>query len=86
MACSSTCETRDHASFGECLRAKHLNIGYARSAIGLDLTRQKRWDSRLQEYRDARRQGIQPRTSRLKDIRHAIKVSNETGVAFDGTK
>lgn len=86
MACTSSCPTQDHASWGECVRAKSLHIGYSRSAIGLDLSRQKRWDKRLREYREARRQGIQPRTSRLRDIREAVKVSNETGVAFDGTK
>lgn len=84
--CSASCKTKDHRSWGECVKSKNLRVGWANSAAGIDLTKQKKWDSRLQEYRDARRQGIQPKSSKLRDIRQAVKVSNETGAAFDGTK
>jgi hypothetical protein len=80
--CSSGCPTQDHDSYGECLRSKGMRIGWARSHLGVDFTRQKKWDKRLAEYRDARRQGIQPASSKLRDIRAAVDISNKTGVAF----
>lgn len=67
MSCSSGCPTKDHGSYAECLRSKGTRIAYTNSANGWDATRQKRWDSELQAYRDARAQGIQPAgTSRRK--------------------
>lgn len=81
--CSAGCKTRDHASFGECLKAKNMRVGWARSAAGIDLTQQKKWDSRLNEYRSARQQGIQPKSSKLRDIRRAVDESNRTGQAFN---
>lgn len=80
--CTSGCPTQDHESYGSCLKAKDMRIGWANSAAGIDLSAQKRWDSRLQEYRAARRQGIQPKSTKLKDIRDAVTISNETGQAF----
>lgn len=81
--CSSGCREGGHATYGECLRAKHTRVGYCQSVRGNDFTRQKRWDSRLQEYRRARRQGIQPDSTKLPDIRRAVDESNRTGVAYN---
>jgi hypothetical protein len=65
------------------MRAKDTRVLYSNSAAGNDLTRQKRWDSRLQAYRAARRQGIQPDSTKLPDIQRAVEISNQTGVAYD---
>ena len=81
--CTSGCREGGHATWGECMRAKNARIGYCQSAAGNDLTRQKRWDSRLGEYRAARRQGIQPDSTKLPDIRRAVDISNQTGVAYN---
>jgi hypothetical protein len=84
-SCTSGCPNPGtHESWGACLQAKALRIGWANSAAGIDLTKQKKWDMRIREYRDARRQGIKPASTRLKDVREAVKVSNETGNAFKG--
>jgi len=80
--CSSGCMTGPHSSYGECLKAKQLGVLYAKSAIGQDLTAQKRWDSDLQAYRDARAQGIQPDTTLRKDVDAAVQISNQTGQAY----
>lgn len=80
--CSSGCKTKDHQSYGECLQAKSLKIAYANSANGADFTDQKKWQARLNEYRDAKRQGIQPASAQLSDIRQAVKLSDQTGQAF----
>lgn len=62
MSCRSGCLTRDHASWGECARAMNLQLG--------DLTGQgqaKVTDRRLGAYANARRQGLQPPTTKLAD-------------------
>jgi hypothetical protein len=64
------------------MRAVNLHIGYAASAKGLDYTTQKKWDNELALYRKAREQGIQPSSTKTKDIRRAIDISDKTGRAY----
>lgn len=75
--CGSGCTT-----FGECIRRKNLRVGYCRSAAGLDLTREKRWDSELAAYRAARAEGIQPDGTTMPKIEKAKELSDKTGVAY----
>lgn len=81
MACRSGCPTQDHASWGECARAASLRIAYCGIGGG-DATAQKKWDKELDSYKAARRQGIQPRTTKTRDVRAAVEVSNIVGSAF----
>lgn len=46
----------------------------------------KQHDKELQSYFDATRQGIEPVSTKKKDIDAAVRLSNETGTAFDGNK
>lgn len=80
--CSASCETQDHATFGECMRAKNLRVAYCQSWKGHDATRQKNWDKNLAEYRSAREQGIDPKTTWPSDVKAAVEISDKTGVAF----
>lgn len=80
--CSPRCPTQDHVTYGACLRAKGMRVAYCRSAEGMDATRQRRWDSELQAYRDARRQGIQPEGTSMTKIRQALDTSDRTGTPF----
>jgi hypothetical protein len=64
------------------MRSVNLHIGYAASAKGLDYTTQKKWDNELALYRKAREQGIQPNSTKTKDIRRAIDISDKTGQAY----
>lgn len=82
MACTSSCTTKDHASYGECLKDNAPRVAFANSAAGADYTEHRRWFKRLAEYRDAKRQGIQPKSAQLHHIREAVRVSDELGVAF----
>jgi hypothetical protein len=82
MACSANCATQDHATWGECIKAKNLKIEGCASWKGHDRTRIKKGDKDLDAYADARRQGVQPKSTRRFDTEMAMKVSNETGVAF----
>ena len=46
----------------------------------------KQHDKELGSYYDAIRQGIEPISTKQKDIDAAVRLSNDTGVAFDGNK
>lgn len=80
MACSSTCPTQDHQSFGECLRQKGIRVAYCGIGGG-DASTQKQWDRDLDAYSAARRQGIQPASTDRSSVDEAVKLSNDYGVA-----
>lgn len=78
--CTSGCSTGGHKSWGECLRAKglqvspHINAEYSAS--------QKTWDKELDSYDNARRQGVEPRGTKQHLIDEAMETSQATGVAY----
>jgi len=80
--CTSACVTRDHESWGECMRNKGLKIAYSNSANGWDATRQKKWDADLDAYADARRQGIQPAGTNRQAVEDAKILSDLSGKPF----
>lgn len=80
--CSSACETRDHETWGECVRGKGLRVAYAQSWKGYDSSSQKRADKRLDQYASARAQGIQPKSTSAGDVAAAVQFSDKTGTAF----
>ena len=43
----------------------------------------KKWNSELQAYRDARAQGIQPAGTSTRQVQKAIDDSNKVGKAYD---
>jgi len=69
--CSSSCSTQDHKTFGECLRAKnlqlspHVNDSYS--------TRQTAWDGELDHYKKAVDNGLDPVSTKRKAVDAAIK-------------
>lgn len=78
--CSSACPTKDHKTFGECMRSKNLQLNPNLSNTGAS----KAWDAELSAYRDARAQGIQPSGTTMAKVREAVEISNATGVAYKG--
>ena len=84
MACRSGCTTQDHDSWGDCLRASNIQMstGDANSELVSNGWTNKKWDSELKLYRDARAQGIQPEGTSTAKIRKALDVSDKTGHAF----
>lgn len=76
--CSSACLTKDHRTFGECMRAKNLNLNPNLADTGAS----KAHDAELQAYRDARSQGIQPAGTTMNKVREAVEISQQTGRAF----
>lgn len=82
MACSSSCREGNHATYGECLRAKNMKTAYMQDWKGKDATAQKKADKNLDAYQSARKYGIQPRSTRAADVQQAIQISDQTGTAF----
>lgn len=75
--CSSSCKTRNHATYGECLRAKNVRV----ADVNYTAASQKQ-KKELGAYEAARRQGIQPESTRKADIDKAVRVSDQTGKAY----
>lgn len=75
--CSSSCLTKDHASYGECLRSKNLQLSPAiNDGYG---TRQKAWDRELDNYESAVRQGLEPAGTKQHHVDAAIKEGEANG-------
>ena len=85
MACRTGCLTKDHATYCQCLRAASLRVGWAKSHLGIDRTREKNKNAELDFYQEARMAGIQPATTKTPDIRRAFELSEKAGAAFDAT-
>lgn len=83
--CSARCRTRDHESFGACMRAKSLSIAYCNSAAGKDFTAQKNLDASLDRYAAARAEGIQPAGTTTESVNAAMAASDAHGKAFDAS-
>jgi hypothetical protein len=88
MNCTASCKTKDHADYGDCLRANMPmfdgSASPTRSNTSLEFLHKD--EKELSSYFDATRQGIEPISTKKKDIDAAVRLSNETGVAFDGNK
>ena len=84
MACRSGCPTQDHGSWGDCLRASNIQMstGDANGELVNNGWTNKKWDSELKLYREARAQGIQPEGTSTDKIRKAMDVSDKTGHAY----
>lgn len=86
MACASSCKTQDHASYGACLRSKGLAVTGLEST-NPSFTREatKAWDSDLDAYSAAVKQGIQPASTQRKHIDAAVEVSQQLQLPFDAS-
>jgi hypothetical protein len=79
MACSSGCPTQDHVSWGECVRSKNLKTNALNPEV---LSVQRKADKTLDAYQAARKQGIQPKSTRAHHVKQAIRASDKAGKAF----
>jgi len=59
-------------------------VGVNPTKTGWDQDKVKKDEKEIQSYWDATRQGIEPRSTRKKDIDAAVRLSNDAGKAFDG--
>lgn len=70
MTCRTGCRTQNHATWGDCARDMNLQIG--------DLTGQGQrivTDRRLGAYESARRQGLQPPTTKTADSLATLRAA-----------
>jgi len=67
--------------FGCKVGGLQLSVGSARSD---GMMSAKQHDRELGSYFDATRQGIEPVSTKQRDIDAAVRLSNDMGVAFDG--
>lgn len=74
--CRSGCLTQDHANWGECARDANLSVGNATVAKVLNHNAKE-----LNAYRDARKAGIQPASTKMADITKAVRLSDKVGKA-----
>lgn len=70
--CGAGCPT-----YGACMRRKNISVGQ------VDRDEQRAWDREIAAYRSARRQGVQPATTKMPDIRKAMEASEKVGKPFD---
>lgn len=75
--CRSGCLTQDHGTWGACARAARLQVAPIANVAGA-----KAWDAELVAYKDARRQGVQPSGTTMKQVSDAMEISQRTGKAF----
>lgn len=73
--CASACRTRDHATFGACVR------GF--SVLGEPTKHEARWDKELSAYAEARKQGINPAGTTQAKVDQAVRISQELGRPYD---
>ena len=67
--------------FGCKISGLQLSVGDARHDGVMSA---KQHDKELGSYYDALRQGVEPISTKQKDIDAAVRLSNQTGVAFNG--
>lgn len=78
--CSSSCLTKSHYTFGECLKDKGVGaVGYKISRGRDDLNKT---DRELSLFRDAVNQGIMPDGTTEQKVRDAMTISNEVGAGY----
>lgn len=69
-------DDRVYNTYGEYLRGKNIRIDTG-------VNGRNAWDSEIEAYKDARRQGIQPAGTKMKQIREAVELSDMAGRAYD---
>lgn len=80
----------DHTGMDDCncfgckIKTLELNAGDARSDVVASGTTQKKWDSELNFYKQARADGIQPEGTNRAAIEKAYKASEVLNKPYDG--
>lgn len=76
--CRSGCPERNHESYAACLKDTTFH-----AALGESHDANVRGEAELSAYRAARAQGIQPASTRKRDIDRAVILSDKSGSAFN---
>lgn len=74
-ACTSGCQTQDHATYGECLRAKRMAV-MGLESTGNDYTATKKMHAENAAYRSAVAEGLQPTAPTQKAVDQARREAD----------
>ena len=78
MACASSCKTQNHASYGQCLRSQGLAVtGLESTSPSFTREVSRKWDAELSAYAAARKEGLQPASTSMKDVDMARRVADQ---------
>ena len=80
--CTSGCKTKDHASYGECLRSNTPNVRNSTQSTSGLYSMERHNALEINEYKAARAQGIQPAGTKLHQIREAVAQSQKSDTAL----
>ena len=69
--CRTGCPDQNHESYAECLRSMTVRIAYANSAAGWDYSKEKRFQKTNAAYRQAVKDGLQPRNISMGAVNQA---------------
>ncbi len=83
--CSAGCPTQTCPSYGYCLKYKGIaTTGLESTGPGFAMSTQKAWNSELNAYESAVKQGIQPESTSLAHVNAAVEASQITQTAYEG--
>ena len=83
MACASSCKTKDHASYGQCLRLQGLAVtGLESTSPSFTRERSRKFDAELDAYEAAVKEGIQPEGTTMAAIDKAKRASDQFGKPY----
>lgn len=86
MSCASSCKSKSHKTYGECLRSKGVAVtGLESTNPSFTREASKKWDSDLDAYAAARADGIQPASTQRVHVDAAVEVSQQLQVPFDAS-
>lgn len=75
MACSSTCPTQDHKTFGECIRSKGIQVDQHSLKIdGKNLD--KRREHTLSRFRQCVESGLTPEAPTKREVLRTERILN----------
>ena len=80
--CTSGCKTKDHASYGECLRSNTPSVRNSTQSTSGLYSMERHNAQEINEYKAARAQGIQPAGTKLHQIRNAVEQSRKADTAL----
>lgn len=83
MACATSCKTRNHDSYGQCLRSQNVAVyGLESTGSGVTTAADRKWNSELDRARRLMSQGVMPDNTFTAALDKAEKASDETGTPY----
>lgn len=79
MACTAACPTKDHSSYGACLRSKRLSVtGLESTSPSFTRESERKWNAELDAYASARKEGLQPQGTSMTQVDAAKRAADQS--------